>query len=411
LLAITTEKQEGDDKTDFHTLLRYNDIARRVYPPYLGDKNTCSLKQDSKLLPVMISLFKEKGKSISEDFKPIDLEANKEKDFVSMSKIIKELLAPFILKENHDMDMEKGRIYYTPFIDDRMFIVSYYADKGLSDELKQRCCDGYVYETSDGWYRFIFVDGNYANIANNTMKEELIRRHTYARWADYASFFGMSRYSFVLLCSTDAPSYLKQHMKSMYYQIALIVLFQRAMLLKFAGDVDEVTKKFDMDSLSKIKEETKKLHGDFIRFINKYWFIEVTPQEQGIEIYNQWMELLNLEKLYKEVHREVSELAEYVENRIESETNQRLACITYIGLPLVIIGLILSFWPIYEEKINKANTLKDLFEKALSVHSFNYLWKVSLISIGILIFFWCVFSKFSRCKMISWIKDRLSKLC
>ncbi|MCM8765113.1 MAG: hypothetical protein NC830_07130, partial [Candidatus Omnitrophica bacterium] len=347
LLTISTEKLEGDNKTDFPTFLRYNDITRRAYPPYLGDKNTCSLKFDSKILPVKITLVNEKdpNKSIPEYFKPIDLETNKKKDIVSLSKIIKGLLDPFKLKHTHKMDMKKDEFYYTPFIDDRMFIVSYYSDNEVSYKLKHRCCDGYEYERSDDWYRFIFVDGNYANIENDAMKKDLIRKHTYARWANYGSLFGMSRYSFVLLCSTDAPSYLKQHMKSMYYQIALIVLFQRAMLLKFAEDIDDLTWYFEVGKLSpELKEDSDKLRGDFIKFINKYWFIEVTPQEQGIEIYNQWMDLLNLEKLYTEVQREVSELAEYVENKIEAETNKRLAIITYVGLPLAILGLILMVW-------------------------------------------------------------------
>lgn len=59
--------------------------------------------------------------------------------------------------------------------------------------------------------------------------------------------------------------------------------------------------------------------------------MKLPPQEQGIEIYNQWMELLNLEKLYNELQREISELAGYVENKIEAETNNRVAMIYLYG--------------------------------------------------------------------------------
>ena len=202
LLAITTEKQEGDEKTDFQALLKYNDIARRVYPPHLGNINACGFKEDAEkkgeikignlsiplrcettckpkyetgLLPLRISLCKDRCEPISEPFKSIDLEANKEKDIVSLSNIITELLLPFELKDQHDKKMDKGKIYYTPFIDDRMFIVSYYADKGLSDKLIQRCCNGYEYETSDDWYRYIFVDGGGDGIANNAMKKSSLQ--------------------------------------------------------------------------------------------------------------------------------------------------------------------------------------------------------------------------------------------
>lgn len=444
LLTISTEKLEGDNKTDFHTFLRYNDIARRVYPPHLGDINTCGLKQDeekkrkiknlqfinslacentckskyeTRLLPVRISLLKDGSEPISEDFKPIDLKAQKDKDIVFLSNIIKKLLDPFELQEKHGVMPDKDKIYYTPFIDDRMFIVSYYSDNEVSDKLKKRCCDGYVYETSDDWYRYIFVDGNYANIENNAMKNDLIRKHTYARWANYGSFFGMSRYSFVLLCddSNFSRNVLKQHMKSMYYQIALIVLFQRAMLLKFAEDVDEVTRGFETGKYSiKLKVDSDRLHGDFIKFINKYWFIEVTPQEQGIEIYNQWMGLLNLEKLYNEVQREVSELAEYVENKIEAETNKNLAMITRFGFPLAILGLIFGFWAICPDKIKEAKTFIELFTNTFSLPYFQYICIVSFIvfvSIVISVMFWRRFPKLSS-KVITWLKDKiLKKIC
>lgn len=400
LLTITTEKQQGDSNTDFQTFLRYNDIARRVYPPYLGEKNTCSSKLESKILPVEISLCKggDPNECIREDFKPIDLEAGKKKDVVFLSNIIKKLLEPFELQEKHKVCPCKDTIYYTPFIDDRMFIVSYYSDKEMSEKLKNRCCDGYEFETSDDWYRFIFVDGNYANIANDAMKYDLLRRHTYARWAKYGSLFGMSRYSFVLLCSTDAPLDLKQHMKSLYYQIALIVLFQRAMLLKFAEDIDELTDHFEAGRYSKkLKDDSDKLHGEFIKFVNKYWFIEVTPQEQGIEIYNQWMGLLNLEKLYGELRREISALAGYVENKIEAENNNRLAMITYLGFPVLILGMIMS---ILECDV-------CLIQKALSFKVMGI-----ILGMGFLFVFLCPrFRRIIDCKMVLWLKDKVSRWC
>ena len=385
------------------------EIKNRQFVNSLKCETTCKPKYETGLLPLRISLCKDRCEPISEPFKSIDLEANKEKDIVSLSNIITELLLPFELKDQHDKKMDKGKIYYTPFIDDRMFIVSYYADKGLSDKLIQRCCNGYEYETSDDWYRYIFVDGGGDGIANNAMKKELITKHTYIRWADCGSFFGMSRYSFVLLCSTDAPAFLKQHMKSMYYQMALIVLFQRAMLLKFAGDVDEVTRGFKRGKPSiKLKDDSDRLHGDFIKFVNKYWFIEVTPQEQGIEIYNQWMGVLNLEKLYNEVQREVSELAEYVENKIEAETNKSLAMITYVGFPLAILGLVLSFWAIYEGKINKSIAWKwcDLIEKGWRVNSFKFLLVPSGVLIIIAFILW-IYIRWGKQFYNS--KDRLSK--
>ncbi len=351
LLTITTERRADDDKTNFYDLLKYNDIARRVYPPFLGDAcnkekeyecdNTYSPKYTAGLLPLNISLQgSDNEPSITEGYQRIDLVegAKSGKDILYFSHIIKQLLKPFELKEKRDMT--KGVVYYTPFTDDRMFVVSYYSDNGLSNKMKDRCCDGYLYENDDDWYRFIFVDGGSAGIDNINMKKELIQKHTYARWAGSGTLFGMSRYSFVLLTSPESSN-LKQHMKSMYYQIALMVLFQRAMLLKFAEDVDRITKQFKAKEFKNHVNETGKLHIDFIRFINKYWFVEVTPQEHGTEIYKQWMGLLDLQKLYDEVQREIAEISEYVETGIASKTNRILLWLTWVGA----IAAVLALWP------------------------------------------------------------------
>jgi len=286
-------------------------------------------------------------------------------------------------------DMQRN-IYYTPFTDDRMFIVSYYSDADKSGKLTERCCGRYDYETSDEWYRFVFVDGDDVGIANETMKKDLIRRHTYSRWQDKDSgvLFGMSRYSFVLLCGNKwfPRIILKQHMKSMYYQIALIIIFQRAMLLRFSEEITELTERFEEENFPDLREEASKLHGDFIRFINKYWFIDVTPQEQGIEIYSQWMSLLNIEKLFNEIQREISELTAYIDNKLEAKTNKNLAHITIIGVPFIIIGLMLNLLEIYAQELDKFKPLytlegwKELFTKSSPLNSFILLFPVLVIA-------------------------------
>jgi len=369
LLTITTEKKDKDKNViTFDDFLRYNDIARRVYPPYLGPKhNTDTLKYDTNLLPISIELLKENGEGIKECFDPVKL-ATEGKDILYLSEIIQKLLLPFKLQEKDYKAMgeikDHTAIYFTPFTDDRMFIVSYYADKALANKISKRCCDSYVYENSTDWYQYIFVDGNFPNIANPALMKELIRKHTYNRWVNLGSLYGICRYSLVMMGDNSefCKNVLKQHMKSMYYQMALIVLFQRAMLLKFSDDIFHITsQKLNLEDL---QEHTSKLHGNFIKFINKYWFIEVTPQEQGIEMYNQWIGLLNLDKLYQEVEKEISELAKHVDNKVEFEImraetkrTKRIEMITLYGFPLAVIALIIALWQAYAPAFDSFKSL------------------------------------------------------
>ena len=411
ILTITTEKEETDTTTTFEKFLRYNDVARRVYPPYLAasnefgpEYNTAPAKRGAKILPDRVALYKSDNdkKPLEARFEHIQLDEKSKKLFY-LSEIIEQLLAPFHLRE--DSGRKKREIYFTPFTDDRMFVVSYFADKELSAKLtekrKKTAKDGeeneellpYPYENSDEWYRFLFVDGGSPGLANDSMKTELIKKHTYDRWVDYGNLIGMCRYSLVLLCSLDKkseknkdPFYikLKNDMKSMYYQMALAVLFQRAMLIKFSEDIEKTTALFDVGMLNnEIKNKADQLQGDFIKFINKYWFTELTPQEQGIEMYNQWLGLLSLDKLYNQIEKEISALSEYIENKLQAERNALMFMITRLGLPLATITLILSVWMIYEDRINLCagyNWLQ-LCRKALLTVSFKYLWQVLVVSL------------------------------
>ncbi|MEW6601441.1 MAG: hypothetical protein AB1499_10770 [Nitrospirota bacterium] len=375
LLTVTTEKCIDDNETAFPDLLRYNDISRRVYPPFLnsGKINTDKVKCDAKLLPSRMTLFHEtdNSKTINECFGHVHLDSGNDIEY--LSEIVRKLLYPFKLKEsNRATEIE---IYFTPFTDDRMFVVAYYAEKKVIDDLTKRCCDSYAYEKHVDWYRYLFVDGNSPSIANPSLMKELLRKHTYNRWVNSGSLYGISRYSLVMMGDNSdfCRNVLKQHMKSMYYQMALIVLFQRAMLLKFSDDIFDITKDSDFKNkpLDELQKRASDLQGDFIKFINKYWFIEITPQEQGTEMYNQWMGLLNIDKLYQEVEKEIAELSRYVEgkiefernkiesarNKIESDRNDRIEQVTIKAFWIAIIALIITFWQIYAPGLDSFDPL------------------------------------------------------
>lgn len=387
LLTVTVEKLQADGApASFNEVLLFNDLARRVYMPFLGvmkeegddteyygglEKRIVRARikrtqneylsdnsfapKSSKMIPSRVVFTGPGVEPLDERFNTIDLSQASGKTYF-LSDIIKGLLNPLLLWDSAD-EKKRPDSYFVPYIDDRMFVVSFYSDDILSWRMKQksnRRGDEYVYETSDDWYKLVFVDGGYKGVANGAMMKELIKRHTYARWADYGTLFGMSRYSLVALCDGSGFSErIKTQMKSMYYQMALIVLFQRAMLLKFTEDVDVVAKlmRSKNPDFSSLRERFERLHGDFLKFTSMYWFVEVSPQEQGTEMYNQMMSIAGITGLNEEVRREISGLAEFVEGRVEFETNEKVAKITEFGLPIAVAALIMGVWQIFNSEI------------------------------------------------------------
>ena len=380
-LSIETEK---DNNIDFQKLLTYNDLTRRVYPPFLKENlvKLDPIKNDT-ILPDEITLSRTNPtdpskieKTLTESFENDTLEKclNDAKPF--LSNIIQELLAPFQFRANMKKnDMARDVIYYMPFTDDRMFVISWFlpepsnpADHKIAELILNPTTGSgkkassfltgtsgtakkeYSYKNSEEWYKFVFVDGKEKGIHNAEMMEKLIAPHTYARHVEDGSLYGMSRYSFVCLCKEDNEKtyheIIKGHMQSMYFRMAILVILQRAILLKFSEDIGAIAKDFDGKT---VIDDASVLHGNFIKYINKYRTLEASPQEQGIEIYNQWMDIFDIERLFQEAQREISDMAEYIENKIESNRNDKMAIITIIGVPLAIIGLILSFWQTFNE--------------------------------------------------------------
>ncbi|MBV5278483.1 MAG: hypothetical protein J0647_05535, partial [Campylobacteraceae bacterium] len=238
-IGIISFHIKNDTYCDIKSVLEINDYGRRIYPEYLDAKNQCSL------VPDYISI-----NGVSETFNyevaPTEIE---------LSKIIQYLIP-----------VEK----ITPSIDDRMFVISYFKNQELIEELKKN------YKTNDAWYEYIFIDGDGKTIHNNEMQEVLTSKATYPRWQQKGTLYGTSRYSFVCLSDND---FSLIHMKTIYFQMFSLLLMVRATVLKFSGEVSQIAREIDIDS-TKVGE----IYQEYVQFINNFYFREITSREQGIEM-------------------------------------------------------------------------------------------------------------------------------
>jgi len=206
-----------------------------------------------------------------------------------------------------------------------------YETSGLSRNLKHhkslmmnKTANGYSYLTNKFWYQYIFIDGYGPTCSNDLMKEDLIVNHTYSRWVEANTLYGVSRYSFVCLTepilNLQKPfpnaRFIIDHMQTIYFKMVSLTLFQRAMVLKYAEEASIVSKdlrkknetaEFDQqvpDLIGKIEILLK----NYTEFINRVFHREVTAQEQGIELYDMLQKHLRIEYQAKELEKEIDEL-------------------------------------------------------------------------------------------------------
>ncbi|HMQ87022.1 MAG TPA: hypothetical protein PKB07_05530 [Flavilitoribacter sp.] len=260
---------------------------------------------------------------------------------------------------NQDLDREpdlieqilplslRGRVLLEPVLDDRMYVVCWYGNDRLSRQVSGGDPPN-NYKTHDWWYSYMFVDREWKTCENKEMMQELLTSATYARWANYGTFYGISRYSFMALMGEMEKQYISKllftHTQTLYYKLALLCLVQRACLLRFS---DEITAISQLDkSERQIGERVGSLYKQYLRFVNKIYFREVTAQEQGIELYEIMQQQMRLPQQVRALQEEMKELHQYAMIVEEDHRNDKLDILTYIGAFFVVPSFIGTYFGI-----------------------------------------------------------------
>lgn len=370
-VAILTFNLENWQYKFQEDILKINEFGRRIYPQFLGNQQPFTNSPKHVFLADKIEIKCDKlnyGLPFSDDFTQYDNLKDKEthcvnengeyiyNTIVDIPNIVKQLFnANFVY--NAAQEIQGDVIRFNILTDDRMFFQSWYGNNQLassfSKEIKLHNNETYfAYAQSNFWYAFIFGDKTAYSlgIANKYMQEKNILECTYDRWAGYGTLFGLTRDSFVAV-SSDVDTLIKNfvpdiriHFKTMYYHMAVLCLAQRASILRFSAEVSSLA---DLGK-SDVKEVTKRvqqLYLNYIEFINKIYFREITPQIQGIEIYQKFQNMMNIPSDIKNLDDEISELHEYVSLLQDEQRNNeadRLNKIATAFLPLTLIFGILG---------------------------------------------------------------------
>ncbi|MGE4456974.1 MAG: hypothetical protein AB7E13_08550 [Arcobacteraceae bacterium] len=308
-------------------ILAINDFGRRIYPQFLGLKNFTDDTKEA-ILAQQITLHLQGKGPIVEDFSNFD----------TLETINLTNLLPNFIKTLIEANFDAIR----PILDDRMFVISQYNNDALVNRLKTQTDSGaYLFENDDFWYRYLFIDGNGKTCQSKNMTQKLLRESTYDRWVEWGTLFGISRYSFVALTgSLFGKETLLPHMQTLYFQMFTLLLAYRASIIKFADEIQNTTNKAD----SELANETKKIYKKYLDFLNKLYFKEITAQDQGIELYNKAMQVMEIEKYMKDLDHEINELHNYAGLLEEEARTESMDKISKLGSYLLLPALITSFF-------------------------------------------------------------------
>ncbi len=230
-------------------------------------------------------------------------------------------LASFISLETNEHDeittLDMGSLKRLCFANEPGTDRSAYSERFLTDErfIQQFCND-----------RFWYLDGE------STNKPSLIMNCGYA-----FCWLGDIRDNGYFSDQAKGAPAIYRHI---YVSMAIIAHFQKAVLLVTASKLTDLSvydekgkpNKFDARKFEEIKQH-------FIAFTQTYWFAEVTPQAQGIELFEMWRRELRLQTIYDETRQQVHDIVEFTDSREAIKLNEIISFLTFWGILLSIIGL------------------------------------------------------------------------
>ena len=331
----------------FEHILKINEYGRRMYPQFCGKDGIKNAQ--GVFLPKELQLKINSRLKTTTSFKfyeEIPLKIKPSEPY-QLPEHIRELFSEKFIFAMTENPLDEEKILITKVTDDRMFFLSWYGDEFISRKI------GNKFKTNgdieDNWmYAFIFGDKAIKNsIANLKMNKKQLEKHTYRRWIEWKTIYGISRDSFV--CLTDEGDFTKDNilvaMQTMYYAISVLCLAQRASILKFTAEVANLADLAKIENEKDLVTNIKEVYKNYIEFVNKLYFREVTSQIQGIELYNQFQKLMNIEKEINNMDKEINELHQYVsllQETKRSEQAEKLNLIAAIFLPATIMFGILG---------------------------------------------------------------------
>lgn len=328
---------ENYEQVDEKSLNLINEYGRRIFMPYVGTQNRCGLCADRIILRC------NEQDVLSSSISGVELKHDSDIRLPS-------LITWFFSNDGWSIigkpayTREKKQFYIEPIIDDRMFVACFWTNKEFVDEMSQWQDGAYSYlrdaseyvpykekNRARKLYEVMFVDGDGLSCHSRQMLKEMLEKHIYHRWLENAqekkgveeksgTITGITEYSLV---SVSSCGWLANPFLTMYIEMAILVLAQRASLLSFERLISDC---------SRGRGRVRNIQKEYVLFQSRLLLQEVTPQQQGIELYDMMLENCFINKEQHDIESQIDALFSMENNLNERYDNILLAVLAAMGI-------------------------------------------------------------------------------
>ncbi len=338
-----------------------NDYGRRVTLPFIPIPLNSSITADRLTLDVkgvgiFVSDFREFAESIGslDNFEHV-------LSLTHFCDFIKNILSfGSDCRFTSKLSEEKNTYYIYPALDDRMFVACYIKDTSAFEPFRRRkddntlsCLESERYSKS--LHELIAIDSpNNCCTQDPLLRKKYLEEHMYCRWIDWGTLITYTNQSLINLTTSGAPEYLDDNFLTQYVQMCCLVLVQRASIINFQRQTSAISAKVEergrQIKLSTVSE-IMKLQERFVAFQNQLSFTEVTPQDQGIEIYDKLMEFCFIEKEITSLKEQLQCLCDAANTSLDYNFN-KYALI--FAVPTLFSDVLLTLVDLFYNVINPA---------------------------------------------------------
>ena len=256
-----------------------------------------------------------------------------------ISKPEKSYIIENILNYNRD---KSDKIKIELINPDRMFVGFYLKNNSLIERIKKYSTEkqeyAYLYDyiLSDQLYALAYIDGGDATCQSKVMRKKLLQETIYDRWIDCGTIHTVTHNGFGCIASDGAPyeSVIMPFLTE-YMEMIALVLLQRNMLLKFHLKAKDLSIQFD-------SEELENLQKKYVKFKTQVLLFEVTPQEQGYEIYRLMQKQLYIDEEKEKLDDIMNSLYEVANVKHSIELNITVKLLTGFAVIIALLSFAVS---------------------------------------------------------------------
>jgi len=151
--------------------------------------------------------------------------------------------------------------------------------------------------------------------------------------------------------------------RHIYVPMGMIAHFHRAALLAASAQLSAL---IEVDNADRYKKQLQELYHRFIEFTQVFWFDEISPQEQGRELFAVWRRELRTQELFDEVRQELRDMTDLQHTQLQIDQVQEATWLSEIALPFVVVTVAASLVSMLAAFLGM-NTLDFETDKSVSI--------------------------------------------